>query len=97
MEVLEKEPNKVCVVPSDALSDSVRKTVSQKAFGTEKLCFQPGVPIVWQVQEILLRSSEQEPASIADTQPFKVRAPIGFFRAHCDRCYRAGFVTAVPA
>ena len=96
MEVLEKEPNKVCVVPSDALSDSVRKTVSEKDGRIKKVCFPDNVPVVWQIQEIMLRDLAKLPVNISESQPFKVRAPIGFFRAHCDRCYRAGFVTAVP-
>lgn len=96
MEVLEKEPNKVNVVPSPGLTAQREGTVSQKAFATEKLCFQPGVPVLWQVQEILLRDLVQLPVQISESQPFKVRAPVGFMRYHCAECMAAGFGTAVP-
>ena len=97
MEVLEREPEKGFVDPSPGLTAQREKSGSVKEFRTEKLFFQPGVPVVWQVQEILLRDLEQIPVCTPDSLGFKVRTPTGHLIAHCSDCYRAGFVTVVPA
>jgi len=96
MEVLEKEPNKVCVVPSPGVQSSER-TVSEKDGRVKKISFLNTMPVLWQIQEIMLRDLAKLPVSRSEVQPFRVRVQDGFILAHCADCYRAGFVTVVPA
>jgi hypothetical protein len=96
MKVLEKEPNKVCVVQSPGVQSSER-TVSEKDGRVKKISFLNTVPVLWQIQEIMLRDLEQMPVGRPQVQPFRVRVQDGFILAHCADCFRAGFITVVPA
>ena len=96
MNISTEEPKKVCVVQSPGVQSSER-TRSEKEHCTEKLCFQQGMPVLLQVQEILHRDTEPFKVSTPSGGFFKVRSPIGFVVAHCAECFRAGFVTVVPA
>lgn len=96
MEVLEREPKKVCVVRPPGVQSSER-TISEIDGRVKKISFLDTMPVVQQVQEILLRDFEQMPVSTAEPQPFKVRLQAGYILAHCADCFRAGFITVVPA
>ena len=97
MEVLEKQPEKGFVDPSPGLTAQRERSGSVKEFRTEKLSFQQGMPVLLKIQEVLLRCDEPFTACAPDGQCFKVRSSAGWIAAHCPSCYRAGFVTEVPA
>jgi hypothetical protein len=65
-------------------------------FSTEKLCFQPGVPELSTIQELLQRSDDPYPEAAELSICRIVRVP-GALTAHCVKCMRAGFIGGVPA
>ena len=56
-----------------------------KLFSTNKVCFQPGVPVLLEICKVVQRSDESFEDKGEMPQP------------HCLRCQRTGFVSEVPA
>jgi hypothetical protein len=57
----------------------------KKLFSSNKICFQPGVPVMLTMEELLRRCDES----------FEYQGEIP--QPHCLRCQRTGFVSEVPA
>lgn len=83
-----------------AINSEISGTKKQSpapGFVTEKLCFQPGMSQLPEVQDNLSGSQHSQPAPGPVPGLGLVRTPSCRDHSHCNRCHRAGFVSEVPA